>query len=729
MAVLVASNRLPVTIRRGPEGISLSDSIGGVATGMLSVQDGEPGCWIGWPGPTDLISEVDRNDLDLRLEQRRLVPVHLSREEVRGFYQGYSNGVIWPLFHYLVQQVPLEPRHWEEYDQVNQRFAETISERWTPGDEVWIHDYQLLRVPFHLRRLRPEARIGLFLHIPFPVFEVFRILPTRRLLLEGMLGADLLGFHTKSYAGYFTQAVAQLVPEARVAPGEIEFQGRRTRVGDFPMGIDVARFETPARAGDFGNLRNSLGGGSIKTLVGIDRLDYTKGIPRRLLAFRRLLLNHPEMREKVTLIQVAVPSRTGVKAYRKFRRQVDAMVGRINGLFGTPGWTPVRYLYRSFTQPELIGLFRETDAMVVAPVRDGMNLVAKEFVASRVDGDGVLVLSEFAGAADDMPEALIVNPYDIEGTAEAYFQALTMMRHERRARMRALRQGVRSRPVSQWAKSFLDELRAISRETEPVPRSESQGTLNQVLDRVRQSASLLLLLDYDGTLVPFADHPDEAVPDPDLLSVLAKLSNRPEVELHLVSGRQREHLEDWFGHLPVGLHAEHGTWSRPAGTPHWQQHQLARPVPYDELLGLLKSYTDRTPGALIERKSSGLTWHFRLAEPALGSRNAEKLIEEVERRLGPEQVGVLRGDRVVEFRPSGIHKGLVVRRLQNCRAPRELTLAFGDDMTDEEMFGALGEEGLSIHVGPNPSAAQLRLRDVPECRALLQAIADSRSVA
>jgi trehalose 6-phosphate synthase/phosphatase len=488
------------------------------------------------------------------------------------------------------------------------------------------------------------------------------------------------------------------------------------------MGIDIARFEEITAESPFGGDGGVVGGTpSGKTLVGIDRLDYTKGIPRRLLAYEELLRRHPELRQRVRFLQIAVPSRTGVRAYQRFRRGVDAMVGRINGAYGSPGWTPVQYLYRGFTQSELLALYRTADVMLVTPVRDGMNLVAKEFVASRVDGDGVLVLSEFTGAAGELLEAVQVNPYDIEESAEAYYRALTMPKAERRARMRALRARVRDNPVGDWMASFLDALRRVGwMAMAPGEPLTAPDELDRLTERLRQAKDLVLLLDYDGTLVPFAPTPDRALPDAQLLGLLSALAARPATRIHLVSGRQRDVLEAWFGELPMGLHAEHGSWSRDAGTGVWQRHEATRALPYEELLAILKRFTARTPGSLIERKAAGLAWHYRLARPERALPHADELVAEIQSRFPDQTVDVLRGDSVVELRPAGIHKGLIVERLQETEAsPGALMVAIGDDATDEDLFAALPPDGLSIHVGPRPSGAAIRLPDVAACRRLL----------
>lgn len=724
MATVLVSNRLPVTIRASPDDVTLVDSHGGLATGLRGIHEGRDGVWIGWPGPIHQVASETLPLVDSELAGRGYVPVHLTREEIRGFYQGFSNDVLWPLFHYLIQQVPLSARHWEEYERVNLRFAEVVAKHCGPQDEVWIHDYQLMRLPALLRRLRPSLRIGFFLHIPFPAYEVFRILPMRRLLLEGLLGADLIGFHTRAYAEHFTASVTRLLGVA-VGNGErFEYEGRTPVVGAFPMGIDMARFEGADAGSPFGADRRPVGSArSGKTLVAIDRLDYTKGIPRRLLAFEHLLRTRPELRERVTLVQVAVPSRTGVRAYRRFRRRVDAMVGRINGTFGTPGWTPVQYLYRGFNQSELVGLFRSADVMLVTPVRDGMNLVAKEFIASRVDGDGVLVLSEFTGAAEELAEAVQVNPFDVAESAEAYSIALAMPRQERRTRMRALRARIRANPIAKWSDSFLTRLRthlhspAVQRTGVVSPEEASRMTA-----RVRSASGLVLVLDYDGTLAPFTSLPQLAVPDAEILRLLAALTARPATRVHLVSGRQREVLESWFGELDLGLHAEHGAWSRDSGDEQWTRHVAVHPLPYDELVALAKAFCDRTPGSMVERKSAGLAWHFRLAHPDLGLLQAEALVDEVRRRFSPETVEVLRGERVVEFRPAGVHKGLVVTRLQQGLTRQDLVVALGDDTTDEDMFAALNPGHLGVHVGPRPTGARFRLKDVAASRAFLRGI-------
>jgi trehalose 6-phosphate synthase/phosphatase len=456
--VLIVSNRLPVTVRVVDDRVTVRRSIGGLATGLRGPHERSGGLWIGWPGEVDALSPDSLADVNRQLAELRTVPLSLDAREVSIFYEHISNGVLWPICHDRVDQLPLSVDGWDVYESANARYADAVAEHYRPGDLVWVHDYHLMRVPALLRERIPDAKIGFFLHVPFPNPEIFFTLPTRRWLVEGLLGADLIGFHTRRYHGHFRAAMRRLFSIEADAEGTVPWQGRRVRIGVFPMSIDAADFAARAATGEVIGRVAEYTNPHERLLVGIDRLDYTKGIPRRMLAIERLLTVHPEWKERVRLIQVAVPSRDGVGAYRRFKREVESAVGRINGEFATPNWTPIQYIHRSVSNTTLLALFRAADVMLVTPVRDGMNLVAKEFPASRIDEDGVLVLSEFAGAADELRDALIVNPYDIDGTAEAIHRALTMGSTERTTRMRGLRATVFGNDVHRWAKSFLDTL-------------------------------------------------------------------------------------------------------------------------------------------------------------------------------------------------------------------------------------------------------------------------------
>lgn len=453
--LLIVSNRLPVTAARSGQRVTLRSSTGGLATGLCGPHRRSGGLWFGWTGAVKPAAEGRAANLARVLAARRIVPIALSAEEVREFYDRVSSGVLWPVFHDRLDRLPLRPPRWDVYERVNARFADAVAAAYEPGDVVWVHDYHLMRVAALLRERLPDARIGFFLHTPFPAPDLFETLPNRAALLAGVLGADVVGFHTARYASNFTAAVSRVLGLRVARDAVTSADGRVVRIGAFPMGVDAAAFDERARSREVESAVASLEVPGQQLLVGVDRLDYSKGIPRRLLAFEELLVRHPEYRERLRLVQVAVPSRRGVRAYKRFRREVEEHVGHINGRFATPLWTPIQYIHASISPETLVALYRAAAVMLVTPVRDGMNLVAKEFVASRIDDDGVLVLSEFAGAAEELTAAIRINPYDVPGLADAMHAALAMDEAERHRRMRGMREQVTRNDVHAWAERFL----------------------------------------------------------------------------------------------------------------------------------------------------------------------------------------------------------------------------------------------------------------------------------
>ncbi|BDG03607.1 bifunctional alpha,alpha-trehalose-phosphate synthase (UDP-forming)/trehalose-phosphatase [Anaeromyxobacter oryzae] len=722
--LLIASNRLPVTVHAADGALSVERSSGGLATGMKGPHERLGGLWIGWPGDLDGLDARQRAEVDRQLDALRLSPVQLSRDEIARYYEGYSNAVLWPLFHYETARLPPEVKDFDAYQAVNERFADAIAARHEPGDLVWIHDYQLMLVPQLLRDRIPDARIGFFLHIPFPSSEIFRILPDRERILEGLLGADLLGFHTATFVRHFASSALRLLG-LPTDVDRIRLGAREVILGVFPMGVDAAQLGAVAASEKVQRLADETRAGAERLLVAIDRLDYTKGIPRRLLAFDALLRAHPELRGTIRLVQVAVPSRENVEAYAEYRAEVDALVGRIHGEYATPRWSPIHYLHRSLSQDEIVALYRAADAVLVTPLRDGMNLVAKEFVASRSDGDGVLVLSEFAGAAAELAEAVLVNPFDVERTAAALHRALDMPEEERRTRMAALRERVLGYDVHAWARAFVSRLER-TRPSVPADLAPSPAAaLRAAIDRAASAPRLALLLDYDGTLVPFATTPELAAPDAELLSLLRRLAARPRTEVHLVSGRPRRTMERWFGPLDVGLHAEHGVWSRFPGAA-WEGAPLPDMPWRDSVRAILREFAERTPGSLVEEKTAGFAWHYRGADPEYGAAQAKDLSLHLSTVLSNVPVELLPGDKVVEIRVHGIHKGRIATEVARRSPEGTLLLAMGDDRTDEDLFAGLPGGSVAIHVGPAPSRAPLRIPDVRAARRLLAALADAR---
>jgi trehalose 6-phosphate synthase/phosphatase len=719
--LLLVSNRLPVTARLTDTGVRLSPAHGGLASGVRSFHEESGGLWIGWPGDVTRFTAEQRAALDDRLRERAIAPVYLTREQVDRYYHGFSNRILWPLFHYLIDRMPLEPTGWDAYCEVNRLFADAVVRQYRPGDRIWVHDYQLMLLPGLLRQRLPDARIGFFLHIPFPSSEIFRILPWRRAILSGVLGADLVGLHAASYMRHFLTSLLHVVGvEADL--DRVRIDERDVKVGVFPMGVDAARFASlaadPQVEAEVEAIRREAG--ERRIVLGVDRLDYTKGIPRRLQALERLLTREPDLRDRLRYIQVAVPSRGEVDSYQRFKREVEESVGRVNGACGTIASAPVHYVHRSVSMRRLVALYRAADLMLVTPLRDGMNLVAKEFVAARRDGDGVLILSEFAGAAAELEGALVVNPYDVDEVANAIQEGLSMPVEERRSRMQALRRRVADYDSRAWAGAFLDVLDAPRPRDREAVVNRPEADLPATLDDVRRQGRLRLLLDYDGTLVPIASSPELAAPDEELLHLLDRLTALDDVAVDIVSGRPRETLEGWLGHLPVALWAEHGFWHRRGPGRAWE---AAAPVPagwIERITPILEQFTASTPGSHVELKSASIAWHYRRAQPEFGSRQAHELRLLLRDALYNQPFEVLEGSKVIEIRLRGISKALVAHHVKAEASADATVLAIGDDRTDEDLVRALPASSVTIAVGRRATRARFRLDDHRAVRRVLR---------
>ncbi len=725
--LLLVSNRLPVTISDVDGALVSTPSSGGLATGLRGLQLEAGGWWVGWPGNTDDRRVETRSRIERELSKHRAIPLFLSNAEIRRYYDGFANGVLWPLFHYLLDRIPAHARDWDAFRRVNERFAALVTDRHQPGDLIWIHDFHLLLLPRLIRERIPEATIGFFLHTPFPSSEILRLLPWREEVLRGMLGADLIGFHTTSYLRHFAASVIQVLG-LEVDVSELRVDGRRVQLGAFPMGIDSAKFSRMSRdpVAQRKSLQIRAEHAGSKIILSVDRLDYTKGIPQRLLAFERLLEREPSFRGRVRLIQIAAPSRLKVGAYKSFRRRVDGLVGRINGRYTTFGSVPIHYLMQAFSQEELVAMYGAADVMWVTPLRDGMNLVAKEYAASRAEEDGVLVLSEFAGASSQLAEALHVNPYDVDSQAEAIRRALTMPVEEQRNRMRNLRSRIEREDVHRWANSFIEALGEVPRrrsESGWLPEGSAPSMVQEWIERIRAAPRFAIFIDYDGTLVPFVADPDRAMPDPELLELLERLARRRGAEVHIASGRTRAQSEEWFGSLPLALHAEHGLWSRASPRAEWRRLPGVGMPWRDKVLPLLEEFARRTPGTRIEEKDASLVWHYRQADPEFGSLQAKELRLHLLEMLSNMPVRILGGAKIVEVRSYEVSKAAIVVDWIRESEAGTLCVAMGDDLTDEEMFVALPEGGLAVHIGPTPTIAQMRLRNVAQARGFLSEIA------
>jgi trehalose 6-phosphate synthase/phosphatase len=710
--LLIVSNRLPASPQTTTGGVQMIPSSGGRASGLRPWHEQSDSVWVGWPGDVSGATTAEREAFDRRLHQGGIVPVPLSAEQVDRYDHGFANRVLWPLFHYLIDRMPVDAAGWEAYREVNEVFAEVVAQEYRSHDTVWVHDYQLMLLPALLRERLPHARIGFFLHIPFPSSEVFRILPWRRDILNGLLGADLIGFHTFAYMRHFMTSLLH-VDGVEAEIDRVRTGDREVKLGVFPMGVDAAAFADLAADPDVRArveaIRRDAGGRRI--VLGVDRLDYTKGIPRRLEAIERLLERAPELRDEMRYIQVAVPSRGEVDSYQRFRRHVEGRVGHLNGAYGTLRSLPVHYVHQSVSPRDLVALYCASDVMLVTPLRDGMNLVAKEFAASRVDDDGVLVLSEFAGAAAELNGAITVNPYDVEGVADSIHRALSMPLEERRARMRGLRRHVSEHDVHAWTRTFIEQLGGLRPREPHAEAVRPNSALLTALNDAQRSMKLRLLLDYDGTLVPLARSPELAAPDDELLLLLKRLAASAGIQLDIVSGRSHQTLEQWFGDIPVSLWAEHGFWHRPRPGAPWEAAVTVMPDWMERIRPILEQFAANTPGSQVEVKSASVAWHFRCAPREFGARQAHELRMLLGDVLSNQPLEVLEGKKVIEVRLRGVSKGVVAQRVAAEIGSGTVIVAIGDDRTDEELFRALPPSSLTVAVGRPSTAAVFRLDD------------------
>jgi trehalose 6-phosphate synthase/phosphatase len=659
-----------------------------------------------------------------QLHSDSMSPVFLTEAEIRDFYEGFSNETLWPTFHYFSQYAVFDQHHWEAYVAVNEKFCKAVLEEAGPEDTIWVHDYQLLLLPQLLRQARPDSSIGFFLHIPFPSHEIMRAVPWRDQLLEGMLGADLIGFHTYGYMRHFLSSVSQLLgyPSQN---GMIEAGPRSVLVDAFPMGIDYDKYAelatSEAAQQSEQTYREALG--DVRVILSIDRLDYTKGIAQRLRAYELLLQLYPEWREKVTLFMLVVPSRDQVEQYKELKEEIDELVGRINSTYRTISWNPVQYFYRSFPIEDLVGLYRLAEVALVTPMRDGMNLVAKEFVASKGDRPGVLILSERAGAAGELSDAIIINPSDMNHLAEAMHEALMMPKDEQLQRMASMQALVSQYNVHQWVQLFMDRLTysKIKQQTLATARLDAE-VFQQMLDQYRSAEHRLLFLDYDGTLTAFNRNPKGAHPDQELLQLLQDLSADERNRVVIISGRDRDTLQQWLGHLKLDFIAEHGVWFKAAGE-EWTMAQALRNDWKLEIRPILQLLVNRTAGSFIEEKDYSLVWHYRRTDAELGAVRARELTSHLNFLATNNDLQVLEGNKVVEVKSVGVSKGLGAARWLAAYPTASFLLAIGDDRTDEDTFRAMPDEAFTVKVGgTGRSLARYHLSNPNEVRRTLRAL-------
>ncbi len=716
---IIVSNRLPVKIGKEGDEFTLSPSEGGLATGLGSIYQQENNIWIGWPG-AEVTGQEDQDKVTAKLAELNLQPVFLTPEEINEYYEGFSNDVLWPVFHYYASTYTYYKKsNWDFYQTVNNKFKDAILKVAEPGDTIWIHDYQLLLVPALVKNSMPEVSIGFFQHIPFPSYEMFRLIPWRNELLLGMLGADLIGFHTFDDVKHFLNAALRLLPVTASA-NVITNEERSVVIESFPMGIDDKKYAALPLQKSVHTQAELIKSTFIgcKLIISIDRLDYSKGILQRLQAFELLLQQHPEYKGKITLYMIVVPSRDTVPQYAHLRDEIDKRVGNINSIYRTIEWSPISYYYRSIPIEMLSALYSIADVCLVTPLRDGMNLVSKEFVASRVHDDGVLILSEMAGASKELIDALIVNPNNSEEVCNAIIKAVNMPLYEQQISMQSMRQVVAKFNITHWVKIFMDKLKEVKQMQRSMQTRHVSGATEQsIINRYHNTSKRIIFLDYDGTLVGFNANIEKAVPDQELRDLLNELISDPANEVVLISGRKHENLDEWFGDSKLYLIAEHGSWFKQENTT-WHKIGGLNDNWKHDIYPLLETYVDRTPGSFIEEKSYSLVWHYRKAQKGLGELRANELMNNLKYLASDKGLQLLSGDKVLEVKNIEINKGKAALTLID-NNNYDFIIAFGDDYTDEDLFKALPDNAISIKVGSNLSAAKFYLRNPVEVRKLL----------
>jgi len=719
--MVVVANRLPFIVAKDDTGKFVrKQCAGGLVTAVAPVVVETDGLWVGWPGVhiEDNIGELPESSPDdhsptAGLKSRQVIPVNLPKKLFEDYYNGCCNACFWPLFHSMPDRTVFQKDKWDAYVTVNEEFAKLtmVGIRQLNKAEpnkiplVWIHDYQLMVAANFIRTACEaegiEVKLAFFLHIPFPSWDIMRLFPWDDELLQNILGCDSIGFHLEDYCLNFIDCCQRRlgcrIDRSRML---IEHNSRTVSVHSLPISIPFERFQHLAEVSPAVVKNNP----DEQLILGVDRLDYTKGLVHRIKAVEKLLEKHPEHIEKVVFLQIAVPSRVDVKEYQELKEELDMEIGKLNGRFSTPNWSPVRYIYGCISQEQLAAFYRDSSVALVTPLRDGMNLVAKEFVACQTKEPGVLVLSPFAGAGASMLEALNVNPYETELFADVIHRALSMPKDERELRMKLLRKRERERDVNFWLKRFLESVDCYSESSTEVLKSKltpmSEEDFSVFLESyVTESSRLALLLDYDGTLAPIAPHPDLATIPPETKKVLQRLSNMPDVSIAIISGRSIENVKQMVGIEDITYAGNHGLQiNHPDGS------VFRYPVPhdYDEKLNNLKELLGKITieGAWMEDKGFGITFHYR----SVAEKDCADVIREGKNAFKEAGIEPFPSHKAFEARPpvtwdKGRAAIYILRSLFGVDwCDRISTIFAGDDKTDEDAIKALAGMAVTFRV-------------------------------
>lgn len=727
--IIIVAYRLPFKLVKKKDGFNVLQNAGGLVSAILSLSEkldtGKGNkARIMWVGTGDPLLETANVNPSFNL-----YPVTVPAKINENYYGGFCNNTIWPLFHYFPSRTVYDKRYFRDYTVANELFLKRLEELIQPGDFIWIHDYQLFLLPEMVRNSYPNARIGFFLHIPFPSFEIFRLLPRlwRQSILSGMTGADVVGFHTNDYTQHFIKSVKRSLGY-RVDQNFILVNNRLLKADVFPLGIDYNKFHESTNLASVMRRKMKLHKLLIekKLIFSVDRLDYSKGFINRLMAYERFLEKYAHWHYKVIFNMVVVPSRDNIESYREIKKEIEATVGRINGKYSNLSWYPIIFQYKSLNYNEMVALYNVADVGLVTPLRDGMNLVAKEYIACQTEKKGMLVLSEMAGAAVELNESILINPSDIEETADAIDQALQMPVEERIQRMNKMQNRLRRYNVFTWTADFFKQVEAIKKEQEKLHvKHLDQETLRSILGEYRQAKSRLILLDYDGTLTPITNIPENAVLDKKTQDVLRKLSHDKRNKIVVISGRDRDFISEQFQDLKVILIAEHGFFVKYPGD-NWKNSQEIDLDWKERIMPVLNDYVDRCEGSMIEEKYASLAWHYRNADEDVANLRIHELKDDLEEILkGESRLHILDGDKVLEIKSFLYDKGSITSSIVS-EGDYDFILAVGDDKTDEDLFKVVPEFGYSIKVGCKPTNARFNITGQPQVIGILSRFSESR---
>ncbi|HEX5797405.1 MAG TPA: bifunctional alpha,alpha-trehalose-phosphate synthase (UDP-forming)/trehalose-phosphatase [Candidatus Saccharimonadales bacterium] len=709
---IVVSNRLPVSVTKTNGKLVFSPSSGGLASALSRLYKKQSdNIWIGWPGICEEdTTALDRKKIIRQLKKYGCYPIFLTKKQIKKYYDGYSNDTIWPLFHYFQTYVKNDSSYWKSYQQVNDIFADTVLRFANQDTTIWVHDYHLMLLPDKLRQRLPHGKIGFFLHIPFPSYEIFRLLPNRTEILRGLLGSDLIGFHVYDYARHFLSSLLRTIG-IESSNGTITMPDRVIKVDAFPIGIDYKKFANAEKdkktSEELAAINKHYKGK--KVILSMDRLDYTKGILGRLRAFENFLDSNPKYLQKVVLVMVAVPSRVEVATYKELKQEIEQTISRINGKYSTVDWSPISYQFRNLPFGQVAALLTRADIALLTPLRDGMNLVAKEYVATKQNKPGVLILSEMTGAIDEMPEAISVNPNDVNSINQAIAEALAMPKDVQIEKIQSMQKRLSQYTVERWAQDFIEQLRKAKQ----LQHAQSDKLIDKrvrqkIIRGFKKSKRSLILLDYDGTiteLVPSHD-PKRSKPSYDVLRLFKKISNMKGTVLCVVSGRPKDVLESWFPGITMALSAEHGAWIKADNE--WSRRDISLNEHRKKIMTLLRHYRERTPGATIEEKDFSIVWHYRNVPPELAQARNSSIEYELTNLLANTDFAVFRGAKILEVKPKLINKGMIAEEFMAMFDP-DFILCIGDDSTDEDMFKVLPYDAYSIKVGLGETAARYQV--------------------